>query len=131
MEKKPPISLLYLVHMLNTFSPCLTAAAGTEFARDFFVYFKLKKNKEQGFRHVAFTKNGFSLFRKYLKQKCLIRLLPIVKDSSLLLQNADGPFSVPLWPFSQKGRLWIIGLECCNHPNYLIQTKFSKIFFVL
>lgn len=32
--------------------------------------------------------------------------------STAAAKNADGPFSVPLWPFSQKGRLWIIGLEC-------------------
>jgi len=34
-SNKQPTYVLCLVHMLNTFPLCLTAAAGTEFARDF------------------------------------------------------------------------------------------------
>lgn len=90
---------------------------------------KMKRKINKVFDNLP-SLNKTKAFLLYLLQKCLIRRLPIVKYSSLLPRKMRmGLVSVPLWPFSRKGRLWILGLECCNHPNYLIQTKILCLFF--
>lgn len=60
-ESFPPTCFLDPVHMLNTFPLCLTAAAGTEFARDF-VFFSFKHKNKKGFQHVAFINFDWKLF---------------------------------------------------------------------
>ena len=68
-------------------------------------------------------------FLPYLTQKCMIRLSPIVKDSSLLPLMRMGLVSVPLWPFPRSGRLWILGLGCCNHfrVKILLHTNVRRV----
>ncbi len=129
-HNKQPTYVLCLVHMLNTLPLCLTAAAGTEFARDFLfdistrvLAYNAKRSKafsgnfpkkKYGLRQFAFPRN---LFIPYLTQKCMIRLSPIVKYSSLLPLMRMGLVSVPLWPFPRSGRLWIFGLGFCTIPT--------------
>ncbi len=70
--------------------------------------------KKNGLRQFAFPLSGGICIIPYLTQKCMIRLSPIVKYSSLLPQMRMGLVSVPLWPFPRSGRLWIFGLGFCQ-----------------
>jgi len=110
-----PTRILYPVHLLNTFPLCLTAAAGTEFARDFIFYSSfLNKKINKGFDNLP-SPYEWILWISYLLQKCSIKLSLIVKYSPLLPLMWMGRVAVPLWPIPQQGRLWIFGLD--NFPT--------------
>ncbi len=110
-----PTYVLCLVHMLNTLPLCLTAAAGTELARDFlfdistwtwlrarlpdrvalrnilepwFIMLNLRFSGNSPKRNMGYdnlpSQEWRDIFIPYLTQKCMIRLSPIVKYSSLL-----------------------------------------------
>jgi hypothetical protein len=88
--------------MLNTFPLCITAAAGTELAGERHFDISLFDKMPQGLQPKAFSYD-FSVNKKSLSQASLIRLTPIVKDSSLLPQSWTDLVSVPLWPSPVKG----------------------------
>jgi hypothetical protein len=54
--------------MLNTFPLCLTAAAGTEFARDFFFYFERKEKKKKDFDMLPSPNMAFRFFENTLNR---------------------------------------------------------------
>ena len=102
----PPTCFLYLVHKLNTFPLCLTAAAGTEFARDFLscisdtiCIFEENKRKKQRFRQFAFSLiveiSSFILYAKMLDQA-----FAHCQRFFTAAANADGPCFSPTVAFS-------------------------------
>lgn len=104
--------------MLNTLPPCLTAAAGTEFARDFIIKLLLHFIINKGFNNLPSLKKVH--FVQYLKQKCSIRQFAYCKRFPTAATKVDRPCFSPIVAFLPLRKAmdpWLGTLLLSQLPN--------------